>query len=120
MDLAKLKWEAIHTERNAYNYRNINREDLQELRFYKQNTFNQKDIFVVKRPDNISYWNIKWRMRTQIDEGTSEVKERFWIIETNELEKSIYIIRESGDIEFFKNYEECKRKPLGQTPLDET
>lgn len=120
MDLARLEWKAIHPGKTTSTYKLITRNTLQEIRFYKRKLlFFKENILTLERPKGLDFWDIRWRMRTQIDESGSAVRERFWIIEQNTPDKDIRIIRESGNIESYTDMKQAKRKPLNRTRIDE-
>jgi len=126
MDLAKVHWEAVHSDKKINSddiseeykpYKEITRGNLQYLRFYKLGDSVPCASF--KRPDNLTAWNIKWRLRTQVEDGSGAIIERFWIIEENNPDKQISIIRQTEEIEKFTDYSQCERKPIVETILDQ-
>lgn len=130
MKLDKLEWVAHHkgfivksSENEAYT--KIRRDSLVKLVFKTKKIIGSgREIFVLRNLDLNSKWDIMWRLRSQVEIGVmgdnQTVSERFWIIEENIDKKRIYVIRESGEIEQFESYEECKRKPLNKTKVDMT
>lgn len=122
-NFSKTYWRAIHTDKTIesshhsesyHPYTEVRRDNLLSLIFYKKEKGKEITLKEFKRPDQ-SKWTIRWRLRNVIDEGTSKLKDRFWIVDD---EINISLIRGNEKPQEFKSYEEADRKPITRTPLD--
>ena len=131
MDLSKVKWTAIHRDGKKIThptkkwlifeikeYDFITRKDLISLVFWKRKWLFWKEIIIETRRHNlVGKWVIMWRLRTQIDQDTGKVIERFWIIEQGH-GRDIIRIRENGAIERLDSYKEININPIKSTYRD--
>ncbi len=133
MNLAKVNWTAIHRNKtvdgrqnwyrfwNRKPYLKIERATLLVIEFWKRKyVFWKQIVHVEVRPELVNKWNIMWRRRTQIDDQSGVVKERFWIIECQQEISPIHILRETGIVEEFNDYTECGRNPMTIGVIDLT
>ena len=131
MDLSKVKWTATHRDGKKIThptkkwlifeikeYYFITRKDLISLVFWKRKWLFWKEIILeTRRPNLVGKWVIMWRLRTQIDQDTGRIIERFWIIEQGH-GRDIIRIRESGAIERLQSYKEININPIKAEVID--
>ncbi len=118
MDLAKLQWEAVHTDKTVElpNYTDIRRDTLQCVCLYKKKSGKREDIIKIERPDDVDKWLISFRMRSQLEDGI--LKRRFWIF-NDRSRGEITRVHENGTIDKVKKWSDLQIKPATITNIDE-
>ena len=131
MDLSKVKWTATHRDGKKIThptkkwlifeikeYYFITRKDLISLVFWKRKWLFWKEIILeTRRPNLVGKWVIMWRLRTQIDQDTGRIIERFWIIEQGH-GRDIIRIRKDCSIERLQSYKEIDINPIKAEVID--
>ena len=115
IDLADTFWRAVHSDKviesNTHKaYLQVKRATLQKVEFIAGPT-----KFEFKRPDNVSTFDIRWRLRTRVNlNNNSHVEERHWVIDDGKF----HIINESLELHTHNSCEDCDKKPITNTPND--
>ena len=123
MDLAKLKWKAVHSNKNVIspNYVDIKRASLESVILIKKAAWGKDEsIIEIKRPEDLKgKWLISWRLRTQLDGDTGKVSRRFWIF-SDRTRGIITRVNEDGKVDQTDDWKEIKSSPIKITDIDLT
>jgi hypothetical protein len=116
LDLTQVFWKAIHSDHTVDSkttekaYTKVKRATLQKLVFYDSDG----DEFIFKRPEGVSTWPIRWRLRNRVNVNGGAVEERNWVVDDGKFN----ILNEDLEMKTFESHIECDKKPIANTPLD--
>jgi hypothetical protein len=116
MDLSQVFWKAIHSDHTVDSqttekaYTKVKRATLQKLVFYDE----KEERVEFTRPENVPTYDIKWRLRTRINQNGSAVEERHWVIQDDKF----HLLNENLELHTHDSCEACDKKPITETPVD--